>query len=53
MHTYIHIHMYMYICTYINTYTHIGIRLDYTKAALYCFFINSKAKKLKLTIKGN
>ena len=48
MHTHIHIHMYMYIFTYtyIHTYTHIGIRLDDTKTAPYCFFINSKAKKL-------
>ena len=48
MHTHIHIHMYMYIFTYtyIHTYTHIGIRLDDTKTAPYCFFIYSKAKKL-------
>ena len=52
MHTHIHIHMYMYIFTYtyihtyIHTYTHIGIRLDDTKTAPYCFLINSKAKKL-------
>ena len=38
------------ICTfayiYIHTCTHIGIRPDDTKTAPYCFFINSKAKKL-------
>ena len=49
---YIHAHIcicsfaYIYIHTYIHTYTHIGIRLDDTKTAPYCFFINSKAKKL-------
>ena len=38
--------MYMYICIYIHTFTCIGIRVDDTKTAPYCFFINSKAKKL-------
>ena len=48
IHIYIHTHMYMYICIYIHThtFTHIEIRLDDTKTAYYCFFINSKAKKL-------
>ena len=36
--------MYMPICIYIHTHTE--IRLDDTKTAYYCFFINSKAKKL-------
>ena len=53
-------HTYTYTCTrtfahiYINTYIHTyRIRLDDTKTALYCFLINSKAKKLKYTKKGN
>ena len=37
-----------YFCVLaINTYIHIRIRLDDTKTARYCSFINSKAKKLK------
>ena len=48
---YIYIYIYIYIDIYkihtcIHTYTHIGIRLDDTKTAPDCFFINSKAKKL-------
>ena len=43
---YTYTHMYMYICIYIHTFTCIGIRVDDTKTAPYCFFINSKAKKL-------
>ena len=38
--------MYMYICIYIHTHAHIGIRLSGKKTAPYCFFINRKAKKL-------
>ena len=49
MHTYIHTHTHVYvhlhIYTYIHTHTHTGIRLDDRKTA-YCFFINSKTKKL-------
>ena len=37
--------IYIYIYVYIHAYTHVGIRLDVTKTAPYCFFINSKAKK--------
>ena len=44
--TLICIYTFKYIYTYIHIYTYIGIRLDDIKAALYCFFINSKAKKL-------
>ena len=48
------IYIYIYLCiytytfayTYLHVYTHIGIRLDDTKTASYCFFMNSKAKKL-------
>ena len=39
-------HLYTYTYLYIYTYIHIRIRLDYTKTAPYCYFINSKAKKL-------
>ena len=44
IHTCIHTYTYTCICTF--AYTHIAIRLDDTKTAPYCFFINSKAKKL-------
>ena len=48
---YIHIHTYTHtcICTYlyIHIYTlQIGMRLDYTKTAPYCSFINHDVKRL-------
>ena len=48
IYAYIHTHVCICIFAYIymQTQTHIGIRLDDTKTAPYCFFINSKAKKL-------
>ena len=48
IHIYINtnVYLHLYIYTYIHKYTHIGIRLHGIKTAPYCFFINSKAKKL-------
>ena len=43
IHTCIYTNLYIHIYIY---YIHIGIRLDDTKSAPYCSFINSKAKKL-------
>ena len=55
---YIYIHTYSHICIctfayiYTHTCTHIGIRLDDKKTALYYFFRNSKTEKLtKITLK--
>ena len=45
---YLYIHTYIYIHTHIHLHIQIQteIRLDDTKTAPYCSFINSKAKKL-------
>ena len=46
---YMYVDIYMHICTcfYIFcVYAHIRIRLENTKTAPYCHFINSRAKKL-------
>ena len=62
IHIYIYIYIYIYVCIYRDTHIYIceylyiyaytdniGIRLDHTKTAPYCFFINRKAKKLTKT----
>ena len=46
--------IYIHICIYIYRYLPRRIRLNNTKAAPYCSFINTKAKKLtKIHQKGN
>ena len=46
MHIYIRTYVYVHLHIYIHAYTHIGIRLDDTKTAPYCFFVNTETKKL-------